>query len=40
MKNYHYVNAPRDKTVKATRLKVLYCIGKCINELLKKTVAQ
>jgi hypothetical protein len=36
MKNYHYVNAPRDKTVKATRLKILYCIGKCISELLKE----
>jgi hypothetical protein len=39
-KNYRYVNAPRDKTVKATRLKILDCIGKCISELLKKTAAQ
>ncbi len=36
MKNYCYVNAPRDKTVKATRLKILDCIGKGISELLKK----
>jgi hypothetical protein len=35
-KNYRYINAPRDKTVKATRLKILDCIGKCISELLKK----
>jgi hypothetical protein len=35
-KNYHYVNAPRDETVKATRPKILDCIGKCISELLKK----
>jgi hypothetical protein len=35
MKNYCYVNAPRDKIVKATRLKILDCIGKCISELLK-----
>ncbi len=35
-KNYRYVNAPRDKTIKATRLKILDCIGKCISELLKK----
>jgi hypothetical protein len=27
-KKYRYVNAPRDKTVKATRLKILDCIGK------------
>jgi hypothetical protein len=39
-KNYRYINAPRDKTVKATRLKILDCIGKCISELLKKTAAQ
>ncbi len=39
-KNYSYINAPRDKTVKATRLKILDCIGKCISELLKKTAAQ
>jgi hypothetical protein len=35
-KNHHYVNASRDITVKATRLKLLECIGKCISELLKK----
>ncbi len=39
-KNYRYVNAPRDKTDKATRLKILDCIGRCISELLKKTAAQ
>jgi hypothetical protein len=39
-KNYRYINAPRDKTVKASRLKILDCIGKCISELLKKTAAQ
>jgi hypothetical protein len=37
MKNYYYVNAPRDKTVKAAGLKILDCIGKCISELLKKS---
>jgi hypothetical protein len=31
--NYCYVNAPRDKTVKATRLKIRDCIDKCISEL-------
>ncbi len=36
-KNYRYVNAPRDKTVKATRLKILDCIGKYISELFKKS---
>ncbi len=36
MKNYCYVNAPRDKTVKAIRLKILDCIGKGISELIKK----
>ncbi len=35
-KNYNYVNTPRDKTVKATGLKILDCIGKCISKLLKK----
>jgi hypothetical protein len=35
-KKYHHVNAPRHKTVKATRLKILDCIGKGISELLKK----
>jgi hypothetical protein len=40
MKNYRYVNASRDKTIKATRLKLLDCIGKCISELIKKTAAQ
>jgi hypothetical protein len=39
-KNYRYVNAPRDKTIKATRLKFLDCIGKYISELLKKTAPQ
>jgi hypothetical protein len=39
-KNYRYVNASGDKTVKATRLELLDCIGKCISELLKKTAAQ
>jgi hypothetical protein len=39
-KNYRYINAPRDKTVKATMLKILDCIGKCISEFLKKTAAQ
>ncbi len=39
-KKYRHVNAPRHKTVKATRLKVLDCIGKDISELLKKTAAQ
>jgi hypothetical protein len=34
-KNYRYVIAPRDKTVKATRLKIIDCIGNCISELLK-----
>jgi hypothetical protein len=32
-KNYRYINAPRDKTVKATRLKILDCIGKCISSI-------
>jgi hypothetical protein len=32
-KNYYYVNDPRDKTVKAARLKILDLIGKCISEL-------
>jgi hypothetical protein len=40
MKKYRYVNAPRGKIVRATRLKILDCIGKCISELLKKTAAQ
>jgi hypothetical protein len=35
-KKYRYVNAPRHKTVQATRLKILDCIGKVISELLKK----
>jgi hypothetical protein len=35
-KKYHHVNAPRHKTVKATRLKILDCIVKGISELLKK----
>ncbi len=35
-KKYRHVNAPRHKTVKATRLKLLDCIGKGISELLKK----
>jgi hypothetical protein len=39
-KNYSYVNAPREKTVKATRLKFLDYINKCISELLKNTAAQ
>ena len=39
-KNSRYVNASRGKTIKATRLKILDCIGKGISELLKKTAAQ
>jgi hypothetical protein len=35
-KNYRYGNAPRYKIVKAARLKIHDCIGKCISELLKK----
>ncbi len=35
-KKYRHVNAPRHKTVKAIRLKILDCIGKSISELLKK----
>ncbi len=35
-KNYRYIIAPRDKTVKATRLKIIDCIGNCISELLTK----
>jgi hypothetical protein len=39
-KKYRHVNAPRHKTVKATRLKILDCIGKGISKLFKKTAAQ
>jgi hypothetical protein len=39
-KKYRHVNAPRHKTIKATRLKILDRIGKGISELLKKTAAQ
>jgi hypothetical protein len=39
-KKYRHVNAPRHKTVKATRLKILDYIGKGISELLKKIAAQ
>ncbi len=35
-KKYRHVNAPRHKTVKATRLKILDSIGKGISEHLKK----
>jgi hypothetical protein len=38
-KSYSYINAPRDKTDKAARLKIHVCIGKCISEF-KKTAAQ
>jgi hypothetical protein len=38
-KSYSYINTPRDKTIKAARLKIHVCIGKCISEL-KKTAAQ
>jgi hypothetical protein len=39
-KNYRYVNAPKDKTIKVAGLKILGCVGKCISELLEKAVAQ
>jgi hypothetical protein len=39
-KKYLYINAPRHTTIKATRLKILYCIGKGISELLQKTASQ
>jgi hypothetical protein len=37
LRNYRYGNAPRDKTVKARRLKILGSIDKSLSELLKKT---
>ncbi len=39
MKKYHYVNAPRHKSVKATRLKILDCIGKGISDLKKNAAS-
>jgi hypothetical protein len=39
-KSYLHITTPREKTVKAARLKILDCIDKCISELLKKTAAQ
>jgi hypothetical protein len=35
MKNYRYANAPRDKTVKARRLKMLGSIDKSLSKLKK-----
>jgi hypothetical protein len=35
-KNIHYGNAPRDKTVKGRRLKLLESIDKSLSELLKQ----
>jgi hypothetical protein len=36
-KKYHYGNAPRDKSVKSRKLKMLGSIDKSLSELLKKT---
>jgi hypothetical protein len=40
MKSYPYVNASREKTVRAARLKMFEIIDKSLSVLLKKTANQ